>query len=217
MHTPSGPVQPPDVFHEAPLDIKDHSATVRTCPVCKASRPIGDFRRTCCKYCHNPKATLEERFWAKVRKDGTWGCWEWQAQRNDNGYGLFRLAPNASPKRASRMAWTLTFGDPGALFVLHHCDNPPCCNPRHLFLGTSADNSLDCRRKGRWQRSATGPTNLTSAFWLARRKLTDEQIAEARLRRADGETYRSIGRKLGVHHTTILRLVDGTHWKDGTA
>lgn len=196
----------------------DDTAT-QSCPVCKATRPIAEFRRRCCKYCHNPKATLEERFWAKVRKGAAWDCWEWQAQRNHDGYGIFKLAPKASPQRASRIAWTLSFGDPGLLHVLHHCDNPPCCNVRHLFLGTAADNGLDCRRKGRWQQTGGGNrsgTGSSEKFYLSRRKLTDEQIAEARLRRADGETYRSIARDLGVHHTQILRLVNGTHWNRAT-
>lgn len=193
-------------------------STGKTCPICKATRPLAEFSRNgsapgrCCRYCHNPKATLEERFWAKVRKGAAWDCWEWQAQRNKDGYGIFKLSPRSSPQRASRIAWTLTFGDPGSLHVLHHCDNPPCCNPRHLFLGTPADNGLDCRRKGRWQTNGSGGCTPVEAFLLSRRKLTDEQVREARQRRADGETYRSIGNSLGVHHTQILRLVNGTQW-----
>lgn len=185
-------------------------STSKACPVCKTSRPLTDFRPTAtgfattCTNCRNPGAPLADRFWAKVNKRGKWDCWEWKASRFPDGYGQFRTNPKLPPQRASRVAWSLTFGDPGRLHVLHRCDNPPCCNPRHLFLGTGADNSLDCRQKGRWKAG--------QAFSLARRRLTDEQILEARARRAAGETYRSIGRLLGVHHTTILRLVNGTHW-----
>jgi hypothetical protein len=152
---------------------------------------------------------MAQRFWAKVAIRGTWDCWEWQANRKPEGYGQFKATPGTSV-RASRMAWELTYGKPGALWVLHHCDNPPCCNPRHLSLGTPADNTLDCLRKGRFQSGDTAAA--LTAFVERIRRLTDAQITEARQRHAAGESSRSIGRALGVHHTTILRLVNGTHW-----
>ena len=86
------------------------------------------------------------RFWAKVERRGGDECWLWLGACDSAGYG--RTTKAAIP--AHRLAWELTFGeDPGDLFVCHHCDNPPCCNPAHLFLGTSGDNSRDSVAKGR--------------------------------------------------------------------
>lgn len=93
--------------------------------------------------------TLTERFWAKVdRSAGPDGCWPFIGACNHDGYGLFST-PDALVA-ASRVAWEITVGlILGGLWVLHHCDNPPCCNPTHLFLGTNSDNQRDSVAKGR--------------------------------------------------------------------
>lgn len=84
-------------------------------------------------------ATLAESFWTKVQRGDD--CWPYGAGA---GYGKFRGMP------AHRAAWILTNGRvPPGLFVLHHCDNPPCVRPDHLFLGTQTDNMRDASQKGR--------------------------------------------------------------------
>ena len=96
---------------------------------------------------------LADRLWEKVVKKKS-GCWEFQGAGSRNGgYGCLvvgsRTDGTRRTEKAHRIAWTLTYGDPGDLFVLHTCDNPPCCNLEHLFLGTNQDNMLDMYRKGR--------------------------------------------------------------------
>ena len=92
-------------------------------------------------------------FWKKVKVGKDDECWEWLACKNKKGYGFFRV--NWILRRAHRFAWTVTYGKiPEGLFVCHRCDNPGCCNPKHLFLGTNTDNMVDMISKGRasWQK-----------------------------------------------------------------
>lgn len=91
-----------------------------------------------------------ERFWAKIDVRGPDECWEWTATRHYKGYGEFRIVTSRSAK-AHGVAWILanTRDIPAGMVVCHRCDNPPCCNPGHLFLGTVGDNNRDRAAKGR--------------------------------------------------------------------
>lgn len=87
------------------------------------------------------------------RSGGPTACHEYQGLLDREGYG--RYGSTSAP--AHRVEWTLKHGPiPTGLFVLHHCDNPPCCNDRHLFLGTQLDNGRDKARKGRARNRYTG-------------------------------------------------------------
>lgn len=155
-------------------------------------------------------APPEVRFWRHVRKGD--GCWEWTSSYFDKGYGQFKALADAPPVRAHRFSWELHNGPISeGLKVLHHCDNPPCVRPDHLFLGTPADNAADRNAKGR-----TAVGDAVGGGWsgTGNRKLTDDDIATIRLRR--DETARAIARDYGVSHTTIVRLLNGTSWNPTT-
>lgn len=97
---------------------------------------------------------FSDRFWSKAEIGNADECWEWQAAQHEYGYGVFRVGSKAKKTacnaKAHRVAWFLTFGSiPSGQFVLHHCDNPPCVNPQHLFIGNNADNQRDMKEKGR--------------------------------------------------------------------
>lgn len=135
---------------------------------------------------------IEERFWTRVdRAAGEGSCWEWLSEKdNRSGYGTFNKV------RAHRLAYYLATGiDPGRLFVCHHCDNPPCVRPSHLFLGTAADNHDDMKKKGRGK----------SGF---KRTLSAEETEKVLLLWAEGEFKHSeLAERFGVSRATIGRMV----------
>lgn len=89
-----------------------------------------------------------KRFWLKTRWNPWNGCLEWTGGKISTGYGCIRL--NGHSALAHRVAWVLANGQiPPGLFVCHHCDNPPCINVEHLFVGTNADNIADMVQKCR--------------------------------------------------------------------
>lgn len=108
------------------------------------------------KFCMNcrperNKLRVESRFWSNVPKGDRSSCWEWKGVRVGSmtiKYGQFNFPGGRTA--AHRFSWYLAHGPiPNGLQVLHKCDNPPCVNPSHLFLGTQADNVHDCVAKGR--------------------------------------------------------------------
>lgn len=98
--------------------------------------------------------TREQRFWSKVDRRGPDECWPWLAAKSATRYGVF------DKTRAHRVAYALTHGlIPEGRIVCHRCDNPPCCNPAHLWLGTPKDNTADMVAKGRAKFHRFGPDN----------------------------------------------------------
>ena len=151
---------------------------------------------------------MEDRFWAKVRRGE--GCWEWSAGRSSEGYGSVRHG--GVMVKAHRLAYELTHGKiPTGMVVCHTCDNPPCCNPSHLFVGTVAENNRDRARKGRsrgtFSSSPSHPSRQRRGerHWCA--KLTAEQVVWAREMVALGDSQSSVARALGVSSGTISRIV----------
>lgn len=126
------------------------------------------------------------------RSGGPDACWPWTAKAKSQGYGV--LSINGRQRRAHRVVYEIANGPiPKGLRVCHRCDNPPCCNPRHLFAGTAKDNSLDMARKER----------------AGRNKLTGEQVAAIR---ADPRTTKEIAPDYGVHWSNIASIKAGATW-----
>jgi hypothetical protein len=152
-----------------------------------------------------PLLALEDRFWGKVDHSGD-GCWVWRAGRNRRGYGTFRLKSGSA--LAHRVAFELEHGPiPPGMHVCHHCDNPPCVNPAHLFLGTDADNVADMMAKGRKRTVVPTGESHPSA------KLTWAKVAEIRrLYAAGGHSQRDLGRQFGVGLCAIQGVVTRKTW-----
>lgn len=127
-----------------------------------------------CRLCSAPPrqeiTPAAERFWPKVdQSGGLWACWPWTGALGSNGYGRFNRG-NRRIVSATRLMWELTNGPiPDDLHVLHTCDNPPCVNPAHLWLGTHADNMHDMALKGRsrWGKRAEHLDEVDVALFFA--------------------------------------------------
>jgi hypothetical protein len=150
---------------------------------------------------------IGDRFWPKIRKGKPDECWPWMASKLiAGGYGQFAL--RGAPVRAHRLAFALTKGEiPKDKYVCHACDNPACCNPSHLFLGTNSENIKDCIKKGRFI-TVKRIANL-------RRKLAAEQVHKIR-ELSEHKTQRELGKMFNVGHATIgciLRNITWTHLK----
>ena len=141
------------------------------------------------------------RFWEKVKRLPS-GCWEWTAQKGPGGYGRFWL--NGRMQYSHRVSWVLANEQiPAGLYVLHHCDNPSCVRPCHLFVGTIRDNCLDSIRKGR---SCRGERNRSA-------RLVANDVIQIRRDRDGGESIRSIASRYEMTVMNISCIVRGLRWK----
>lgn len=162
------------------------------------------------------------------------GCWLWTGCVNGDGYGLVNHGRRTM--LAHRMAWILGRGQiPDGMRVLHRCDNPPCVNMRHLWLGTQKDNVQDCIRKGRDNRltgdahpSRTMPERRPrgDAHWTRLRpdeapkgsrngaaKLTENAVVAIREERAKGTPIRVLAARYGVSEDTAMHAANRQTWR----
>jgi hypothetical protein len=143
-----------------------------------------------------------EWFWSNVRRGAPEVCWPWTGETGHYGYGVVYFRAQGQRTGAHRVAYVLATGNPlGDLEALHHCDNPPCCNPGDLWAGTQQDNMADAASKGRSRNGA--------------RRITDFGVAELRRRYGLGESATDLAAEFGIGRRQVLRLATGVSQRHG--
>lgn len=176
------------------------------------------------------------RFWSKIHRSTNIECWEWTAYRTPDGYG--RIKVSGRMLLAHRVAWMFEFGPiPEGLCVCHRCDNPKCCNPHRLFLGTQLDNMRDATRKGRTlpnrRRGENHPWHLRPELIPrgdragARKhpervvrgerchsaKLTEPDVVLIRKLASSGVPISDLAHQFGIAKVNVRKVVQGRNWK----
>ena len=154
---------------------------------------------------------LADSFWSYVDNHRAGECWPWLRARS-GGYGQLQFAGRV--QKAHRVAYQLAVGPLRSdLVVMHTCDNPPCCNPAHLVLGTRIDNNRDRVSKGR---SATGDrhgTRTHPGLWRGERngraRLTEAQVRAIRLTTS---SVSQLARDYGVSRRAIAGVISRRKW-----
>lgn len=143
------------------------------------------------------------RFWKQVdiiheRPDC---CWEWKGYRKNDGYG--RVTIDSKDCMSHRVAYQLKIGQiPDGMLVCHSCDNPPCCNPSHLFVGSHSDNMKDMASKKRGKKiGIKGDANIHS-------KLSDDKVYEMRSLYLSGMPTRKLVKLFGLSRTQTIRITN---------
>lgn len=171
---------------------------------------------------------MSESFWNRVDKSGPDNCWPWLGYTDQKGYGRLRFI------NTHRAAWILTNGRmiTSEEQVLHHCDNPPCCNPKHLFLGDHDINMADMVSKGRQSKGEKSSTAVKAG--LRRLKERDPELyiqrrcehhrgvnhplvklseGEVRMIRTCEGTQKEIAMRFGISFQTVSDIRRGKRWK----
>jgi len=151
------------------------------------------------------KTSFIEKFFLKISKNNhPNNCWIWEGHKNKQGYG--RLRSNYKDLLAHRVSWEIFFYDiPDGFWVCHHCDNPSCVNPEHLFLGTSLDNAQDRSEKKR-NRNQNGSNHNMA-------KLNEKIVINIRRQLALGASGYGLAKKYNVSPMAINNIKHYKSWK----
>lgn len=171
------------------------------------------------------RGSIEERFWRYVIRGADNECWNWTGAAISLKSGRRGVLATGTSKfdYAYRISWKIHRGEiPDGLFVCHHCDNPLCVNPSHLFIGTAKDNTQDMIRKGRRYYSSgrdfkaqahrKAVEQRRAAGHRGRSTLTKGQVEEIRKLRKEGWKLLALGARFGVSEGNICRIVSGSTW-----
>jgi hypothetical protein len=160
-----------------------------------------------CKIAAETTTDVVASFWSKVDKKGPDDCWEWNAGKDKDGYGLFTLTAIGTIK-AHRFAFELADGtiDPD-LMVCHSCDNPPCCNRRHLWQGNNQKNQADMAAKGRHGTRPAAPGSRNT-----KAKLVDVDVLSIRERAARGERASVMAKEYRLSYTNVRHIILRKIW-----
>ena len=139
-----------------------------------------------------------------LRRAGQGPCWEWCGYRNEDGYG--KIAFEGKTPSVHRVAWMLWVGPiPKGIEVAHTCDNPPCFNPKHLYLATHAENIADAVRRNRYP-SKTGQLHPNA-------KLNEQQVREIRRRYVKGSQSRFLlAKEFGICDGAVYAIASRRSW-----
>jgi hypothetical protein len=155
------------------------------------------------------------RFWTRVSRGSDEDCWLWTGCYMPYGYGAFWLGANNIG--AHRVAWMIANKTdiPDGMLICHHCDNPPCVNPKHLFLGTRGDNWRDCIAKNRCPQLKRLHPPIESIprgeqHWNA--KLTSDSVREIRRLASGGLSHHKIAKMFTVSGSNVSLIVQGLRW-----
>lgn len=152
-------------------------------------------------YTPEERGKLENRFWKKVIKSPDGGCWTWHGTGDRDGYG--HIGVGGKTRLAHRVSWQLHYGNiPDGLFVLHHCDNPSCINPTHLFLGTAKDNMRDMVNKDR-------SAKKSRAYKSRNTKLSQSDVQDIRLLYDTGDfSQAEIAESYGISQRYVSYIIN---------
>lgn len=179
------------------------------------------------------KKHTAETFWALVQRGREDQCWPYKGPKTPRGYGV--ITYHKKSWRAHRLAWVLTHGPiPAGMVVCHKCDNPPCCNPKCLFLGTNNDNTQDAKRKGRLAAGDRHPSKVHGTGYMPRgdqhhskrmpevvargernggAKLTEATVLAILQRRAEtGLSAAKLAKEFNAGIGMTKRIIAGTSW-----
>lgn len=185
-------------IHFGPIPSKH--VIVRSCSEILCVRP--DHLRAVPRTGLKQYRTPEDRFWGRVQKTDADGCWIWTGYLR-NAYGQIEI--DGKTIRAHRASWVFHHGEiPAGMIVCHRCDNPPCVNPKHLFLGTHASNMADKVSKGRQARG--------KKLGIAKLSMTHAQTIRKIYKNGKMSMY-AIAQHFGVSHKTISNIVRNLIWK----